>query len=69
MTRLVDLCMLLATNFLTKEAKIFGYVRDYFEKHHFLIKTVVDNFKAAFWKNWANFITSFGHTVCEYPAM
>ena len=50
----------LVTNFARKEAQISHLVLGYFEKHHFLIKTVVAIF-GHFWKSLGYFL--FQHLV------
>ena len=61
-TRLGDFWQLMVTNFVRKVAQISCLVLGYFEKHHFLIKTVAVTFGQLFEEFGLHFIPTSGHT-------
>ena len=63
MTRLGDFLNILATNFLTKVAEIFGDFWGYFKYGTFQIKTSADSFFATIEKIGLLLISTIGHTA------
>ena len=51
--------------FLANEAQMIVNFLGYFEKPHSYAKTAFSTFRATFWKNWATFNPTSGHTVCD----